>query len=156
SARVCDRATPAALSASLGDDRTAATACATASGGIGRPATTAATSPTAATASAGRRFWRRARTTHRPVILPLCVYPVRNLVVDRDVIHLTDRQRDGLEAPAMIRRQPRAGVVGEPEVVGVLWVDPDVVIVATPRHLDERFSPVGRAKEAAVRDQDLV
>ena len=47
----------------------------------------------------------------------------------------------------MIGREPRAGVVRETEVIRVLRIDPDVVIVAAPRHFDERLAAVGRRKK---------
>src|SRR5262249_36128734 len=92
---------------------------------------TSATAPTAtAAATAGRRLGRRAGPTHRAVVLPIPIYPIGNLVVYRDMVHLADGERDGLERAPMIRREAYAGVVGQTEMIRILRVDPDVVIVA--------------------------
>ena len=96
------------------------------------------------------------RPAHRAVVLHVAVDVVRHLVVDADVVHLPDRQLHTPVAPAMLRGNGDAGVVGDGEAIGVLRIPPDVVVVAAPVDAAERLAAVDRLKERAVGDQDLV
>src|SRR5205085_3766509 len=124
----------------------AAEACLRGSTGAASQSRIVTSTAAAATASESNRdaarrlraFGCRARSAHRAVVLTIAVDPIRNLLVDGDVIHLADRQRDGLERLAVIGRETRAQVVGQTEMVGILRIDPDVVIVAAPRNFGER------------------
>ena len=92
---------------------------------------------------------RRARTAHGPVVLTIAVDPVRHLLVDRDVIHLADRQRDVRERPPMIPRDARAAVARLGPVIRVLRIHPDIVTVAAAAVGDrEREAAVHRTVEA--------
>src|SRR5262249_28641827 len=103
-------------------------------------ATSTASTTTSARDGAARRrcaLGNGARSTERAVVLTIAVDPIRNLIVDRDVIHLRDRQRHVLERATVIRREPSGRVIREAEVIGILRIDPDVVIVTAPRDFDE-------------------
>ena len=101
---------------------------------------------------------RIARPTHRPVVLPVAVDPVRHLVVGRDVVHLADRQLDLIEGLAVIDRDAHAAVARGNPVVGVLPVHPDVVAVAAAAAVVDRevLAAVERPVKAAVGDEDFV
>src|SRR4029077_6015917 len=73
-----------------------------------------------------------AGTTHVPVVLHVAVEVVGHLVIDCDVIHLADRQRDAVEPATVHGGDEHAAIVGDDEAVGVGGVDPDVVGIAPP------------------------
>src|SRR5579862_247821 len=83
-----------------------------------------------------------AGTAHVPVVLHVAVEVIRNLVIDIDVIHLPDRQIHAMEAAAMNCSDVHAAVVGNHEAVGVVRINPYIVIVATPGNLSEVESSV--------------
>src|SRR5205085_569692 len=140
--------------------RAAATAtCRRAVDAATTPAATPASTPAVFRRDTARRvgaFRARARPTHRAVILTISVDPIRRLIVDGDVIHLSDWKRNGLEGFAMVHGKARPKVVRQPEVIRVLRIDPDVVVITAPRHFLEVLAAIGRAEKAAVRDEDLV
>ena len=128
-------------------------------------AATAAATSTAATRAghrrrvpAGRRqrLGHIARPAHRAVILTIRIDPVRHARVDRDVIHLADRQRDAQRRAHVLAGDACAGVIGETDVVRIQRVDPDVVIVAAPWDVLERDAAVRRMEKAAVGDEHFV
>src|SRR4029079_17679968 len=94
------------------------------------PATTTAPRARGDAARGSRRLRSGARPTHRPVVLTIAVDPIGYLIVRRDVIHLRDRQHDGLECLPVIVGQSRAEVVREAEMITPLWVDPSIGIAA--------------------------
>src|SRR5207253_6146527 len=119
--------------------------------------TTAATSRLCeATSSAGRSLRCRARPAHRAIVLAVAVDPVRDLIVYGDVIHLADRQGDVSEAAAVARRYAHVGVVRESETIGIVRIEPDVVIVSAPRLVLEPDAAVRGPEEAAVGNENLV
>ena len=123
------------------------------------PAASAASAP-AATSPEGRnvRHGNRGgvRATHRAVVLPVAVDPVRHLVVHGHVVHLADRQHKRREALPVVPRVSGAGVAGRHPVRRVARVHPDVVAIPAAAARDrERLPAVERPVEAAVRHQHL-
>src|SRR6185437_4563085 len=56
----------------------------------------------------------------------------------------------------VIERDVRAGVIRQRKAVRVLWIDPDVVRIAAPRHCLERLPAVLRLPEAAVGNEYFI
>src|SRR5690348_13246955 len=61
-----------------------------------------------------------------------------------------------MESAAMNRGDVQAAVIGDHEAIGILRIDPDVVIVAAPGNFLEKFAAVERFEKAAVGDVDFV
>src|SRR5207244_10213826 len=82
---------------------------------------------------------------------------LRHLLVYRNVIHLPDRQRDALNAAAVLLCDAETRIVRDHEALRVLRIPPDVVVVAAPVDpLLERVAAVGGLPERAVRDEHFV
>src|SRR5438093_1063137 len=104
-----------------------------------------------------RAFGRPRRAAHRAIVLHVAVHEVRHLRVDRHVIHLPDRQRDALNAAAVLLCDAETRIVRDHEALRVLRIPPDVVVVAAPVDpLLERAPAVGGLPERAVRDEHFV
>ena len=92
-----------------------------------------------------------ARPARRRPVLPVAVDVVGDLVVDRDVIHLRDRQLNLMPAAPAVDREAEAVVVRDDEAVAVGRIDPHVVVVAdrreAPRELDAGLAAVERLGE---------
>src|SRR5215472_9013571 len=99
---------------------------------------------------------RDAGPAHVGAVLHVGVDVVRNLVVHSDVIHLADRKLHAQEAAAVNGGDVQAAVVGDDETVGILRIDPNVVIVAAPGDFFEKFAAIERFEKTAVGDVDFV
>src|SRR5262249_22322461 len=97
-----------------------------------------------------------AGAAHVPVVLHVAVEVVGDLVIDRNVVHLPNWQRDAMEPAPVYRRDEHPGIVGDDETVRIGRIDPDVVGVAAPADLVKALTPVQRLMERAIGDIDLV
>lgn len=75
---------------------------------------------------------RHAWTSHVSVILHVAVEVVRDLVVDRDVIHLPDGQFHAMHAASVHGGGAHSSIINNEEPIGIGGADPDVVRVAAP------------------------
>ena len=78
------------------------------------------------------------------------------MVVDGDVIHLANRELHAMEAAAVHGGDVQAAVIGDHEAIGILRIDPDVVVVAAPGHFLENFAAIERFEKAAIGDIHFV
>ena len=96
-----------------------------------------------------RSVERVARPAVRRPVLPVTKHVVRDRVVDGHVVHLRDRRLDAVIGLATIARDVHALVVPDDQAVGVVGIDPQVVVVTTgalvPLVVDVGESPVVRA-----------
>src|SRR5215472_13367901 len=97
-----------------------------------------------------------ARAAHVRTILHVGVDEIRNLIVYSDVVHLADRELNAMEAAAVNRGDIEATIVGDYEAVGILRINPNVVIVPTPGNFFEKFAAIERFEKAAVGDVNFV
>src|SRR5690606_26477175 len=99
-----------------------------------------------------------ARHAHGRVVLLRAVDVVGRLVVDGDVIELRGRLvHDRRPAQTAVEADDRAAVVALDDAVRVLWVDPDVVVVAVRgRDHREGLAGVDRLEELLLQDPDGV
>ncbi len=70
---------------------------------------------------------------HGGVVLYVAVQVIQNLIVNRDVIHLADRQRDVMKAPPTDRGNGEAAVKPDREALRIFRIHPDIVVIPAPR-----------------------
>src|SRR5215831_1415985 len=73
---------------------------------------------------------RDAGPAHVRAVLHVGIDVIRNLVVHGDVVHLANWKLNTMEAAPVNGRNVEAAVVGDDKAIGILRIDPDVVIVA--------------------------
>src|SRR5262249_17098521 len=76
---------------------------------------------------------RIAGPTIRRAVLLVAVHVVGNLIVDSDVVNLSDGKLDMFPGSAASNRYRHSTVICYSHPIGIDWVDPDVVIVSARR-----------------------
>jgi len=88
---------------------------------------------------------RHAGTSHVSVILHVAVEVVRDLVIDRHVIHLPDGQFHAMPSASVHGGDAHSSVISDDEPIGIGGIDPDVVRVS-PQGTSLKFSPPSRER----------
>ena len=98
----------------------------------------------------GKTTQRQAGTAHVRSVLHVAVDVVGHLIVHGDVIHLADWQCHVMKSPPVNGGNIQPAIVGNHEAIRIQRVNPNIVIVATPRHFFECFTTVQRFQKAAI------
>src|SRR5579863_8657940 len=101
------------------------------------------------------RIQRQAWATHVSVVLHVAVEVVGNLIVDIDVVHLTDRQSNSMKTAAVYGRDVHAAVIGNYKTIGIGRVEPDVVRVSSPANFFEILPSIQGLVKRTVGHEDF-